>query len=79
MDCFWLVDGHAEWSTKKKINGLNGYQVYAQEADALGLTAGGLWSSFKDWPHVQLRAANSPLGVMTIVEIDQIMRERFGA
>ena len=30
VDCFWLVDGEAEWSPRKEINGLNGYQVYAR-------------------------------------------------
>ena len=59
-DCFWVVDGKAEWSTVKKVDGINGYHVYADEAEALGLTAGGHWPRFKDWPHVQLRAAGSP-------------------
>jgi peptidoglycan LD-endopeptidase CwlK len=77
-DCFWLVDGEAEWSPRKEINGLNGYQVYAEEAQAAGLTAGGLWPSFKDWPHVQLRSSSSPLQVMSLTEIDTRMKERFG-
>jgi len=25
VDCFWLLDGNAEWSTRKKVDGLNGY------------------------------------------------------
>src|SRR5512137_2618771 len=33
LDCFWLVNGKAEWSTTKLINGLNGYKVYADEAE----------------------------------------------
>ena len=79
VDCFWLVGGAAEWSTTKKINGLNGYQVYAEEAQSAGLTAGGLWSSFKDWPHVQLRSASSPLKVMSLTAIDMEMKQRFGS
>lgn len=78
VDCFWVVDGKAEWSTVKKINGLNGYQVFADEAEALGLTAGGHWARFKDWPHAQLRVAGSPTKVMTIQDIDAEMRARFG-
>jgi hypothetical protein len=78
VDCFWLVDGDAEWSPRKEINGLNGYQVYAEEAQAAGLTAGGLWPSFKDWPHVQLRSADSPRKVMSLIAIDRAMMERFG-
>lgn len=78
-DCFWLVDGKAEWSTKRLINGRNGYQVFANIAQAEGLTAGGLWSSFKDWPHVQLRKAGSPLPEMTLAQVDAEMKRRFGA
>ena len=78
-DCFWVVNGTAEWSTQKKINGVNGYHTYADRAATIGLTPGGLWRSLKDWPHVQLRSDPSPLGVFTLPEIDRRMRERFGA
>ena len=77
VDSFWVVDGRAEWSTTKKIDGLNGYQVYAEEASKLGIDAGGLWRRFKQWPHVQLRPSPSPLGAMTLVEIDAEMSRRF--
>jgi peptidoglycan LD-endopeptidase CwlK len=78
FDSFWAVNGDAEWSTTRKINGLNGYRVYAEEAAKLDLTPGGLWSSFRDWPHVQLKSARSPAAVLAITEINRIMRERFG-
>ena len=78
MDCFWLVDGDAEWSALKKINGINGYHVYADVAEDLGLNAGGHWNSFKDWPHVQLRAEGSPLRTMSWADIDREMQRRFG-
>jgi len=78
LDCFWVVDGKAEWSTLKKVNGLNGYHVYADAAETLGLTAGGHWTGFKDWPHVQLRKASSPAKVLSLQQIDMAMRERFG-
>jgi len=77
VDCFWLLDGRAEWSTTRKINGENAYRVYAQQATAVGLTAGGLWPRLKDWPHVQLRTASSP-SALGVQEIDRVMRERFG-
>jgi len=77
MDCVWIVNGAAEWSTQKKVNGLNGYRVYAQEAANLGLDAGGFWSSLKDWPHVQQPQEASPLSNMSWAEIDAAMRERF--
>jgi hypothetical protein len=77
VDSFWVVDGRAEWSTTKKVDGLNGYQVYAEEASKLGIDAGGLWTRFKDWPHVQLRPCPSPLGAMNLIEIDAEMSRRF--
>ena len=77
IDSFWVVDGRAEWSTTKKVGGINGYQVYAEEASKLGLDAGGLWRRFKDWPHVQLRPSASPLGAMSLPEIDAEMSRRF--
>ena len=78
VDCAWVVAGKTEWSAQKKLNGSNGYHVYAAQAQALGLDPGGLWKSLKDWPHVQLRAASSPLKVFSLVEIDKEMKERFG-
>jgi hypothetical protein len=79
VDCFWEVNGQAEWSTTKKVNGINGYQMYAQEAKNLGLTAGLLWPKFKDAPHVQLRADNNPRSSgLGWPQIDQAMRDRFG-
>lgn len=77
VDCFWLVDGKAEWRTKRLVNGQNGYHVYAEEASRIGVQAGGLWNSLKDWPHVQLQKFSSPLHAFSIMEIDQVMRERF--
>jgi len=79
VDCFWLVDGDAEWSTRRKINGMNGYANYADHARTLGLTAGGLWPKFKDWPHVQFRSEANPGQVFSLEEIDRQMAARFGS
>lgn len=78
VDCFWLVNNQAEWSPQKIINGLNGYRVYAEEAVKLELDPGGLWRTFKDWPHVQYRQASSPLKVFSLIEIDKRMEQKFG-
>jgi hypothetical protein len=79
VDCFWVVNGQAEWSTKRLVNGRNGYAVYADAARALGLTAGGFFTSLKDWPHVQLRTAGSPLGAgMSLAQVDAFMKQHFG-
>ena len=78
LDCFWVVDGEAEWSTQKLVDGLNGFRVYADEARDIGLTAGGHWKRFKDWPHVQLRATSNVGDAMSVQEIDAEMARRFG-
>jgi len=78
LDVFWVVDGKAEWSTQKLVNGVNGYRVYADEAEAVGLTAGGHWTKLKDWPHVQHRSASNVGRVVSLLEIDSQMKARFG-
>jgi len=79
VDSVWVVNGRSEWSASKKIDGKNGYQVYAAEAEKLGLTAGGLWKSLKDWPHVQLRKASSPLAFFKIQQINERMKELYSS
>jgi len=78
LDSFWLLDGKAEWSTKKLVRGQNAYHVYADEAESLGLTAGGHWKKLKDWPHVQLRPEQSPATKLSILQINAAMQTRFG-
>jgi peptidoglycan LD-endopeptidase CwlK len=78
VDCFWLLAGKAEWSTTKKVGGFNAYKVYADEAEHLGLVAGGHWAKLKDWPHVQLRPDASPARTLSAAEIDAAMKAKFG-
>lgn len=78
LDCFWVVDGKAEWSVKRLVNDQNGFKVYANKAKEMGLNAGGFWSSIKDWPHVQFRKAPSPLPLFSLQEIDGRMKELYG-
>jgi LAS superfamily LD-carboxypeptidase LdcB len=79
LDCVWLVNGNENWSLTLLVNGKNGFSVYADEAQKLGLTAGGHWTTLKDWPHVQFRASNSPLSVYNLKQINDIMKTRFEA
>jgi peptidoglycan L-alanyl-D-glutamate endopeptidase CwlK len=77
VDCFWLVNNKANWSTQKLINGVNGYHVYTEEAVKVGLHPGGIWKK-KDWPHVQIRHKDtSVLDVMSIMKINDTMEQRF--
>ena len=77
VDCFWLLDNKAEWSTRKQVNGVNGYANYAATASAMGLNAGGFWSSLKDWPHVQLRKESHPGKIYSLQEINNEMEKHF--
>jgi hypothetical protein len=79
IDCMWVVDGRAQWSVNRKVDGLNGYRHYTEIAAGLGLTPGGTWKRFKDWPHIQLRVDNSPAECMSIIRIDAEMKDRFGS
>ena len=67
LDCFWLDGGKASWQGA-------GYDVYREEAAALGLTTIS-W----EHDHVQLRPEGSPLQVFSIVDIDLRMQARFGS
>jgi hypothetical protein len=73
VDCYWLSRGKAIWSDKTKVRKVNGYRVYAKEADALGLTNLG---KIGDWVHVQSSSAGSPPGSWT--EINARMKQRWG-
>lgn len=70
IDCFALVNGKAEWRNSAKE-----YKVYANEAKALGLTAGYFWPTV-DAVHVQLRSA-SIMSVFTWAQLDKLAQERF--
>ncbi|NAS30672.1 hypothetical protein GTQ40_06790 [Flavobacteriaceae bacterium R38] len=78
VDCYWRINRRAEWSPEYfNSKGLNGYMVYAACAKKEGLTAGGFWKNFKDWPHVQESSANNPLKTYSYQEIDEIMESKF--
>jgi peptidoglycan LD-endopeptidase CwlK len=81
VDCFWNRDDRAEWSSRKKVllpdgTHTNGYHMYARMSTKHGLNAGGFWSSFKDWPHIQFRSQRLS-SFYTIQEIDRHMQESF--
>jgi peptidoglycan L-alanyl-D-glutamate endopeptidase CwlK len=79
IDCFWVINGIAEWSTNRLVDGVNGYRMYAASAKNAELHAGGTLSSFKNWPHVQARKAGSPVAEgLTVQQIDVEMKKRFG-
>jgi len=74
VDCFWSLDGSAVWDAEGRLNGQNGYKVYARKAADLGLVC--LGPSIGDWVHVQAHR-RAVIGQMTILEIDAAMGARF--
>jgi len=77
IDCYWLLDGKAEWSLDKTVDGINGYKLYTNIAKDTGLIAGGNWDKFKDYPHVQLKKG-SPLDYYPFTYINNRMRRLYG-
>jgi peptidoglycan LD-endopeptidase CwlK len=78
VDCFWFANGEAVWDIKKRVNGVKGYDIYAQEAKKIELESGHFWQPFQDTYHVQQRPDPSPLALYSYQKIDQIMKQRFG-
>ncbi len=73
IDCYWLVDGRAEWGAQAVHDGINGYKVYEQTAESFGLRS---LASMGDAVHIQKPQESSPKS-LSLVEIDQAMRERW--
>ncbi|MCY7360397.1 MAG: M15 family metallopeptidase [Rudanella sp.] len=47
IDCIWIVDGKS-LDEKTLVNGINGFNIYANEVQKLHLEAGLFWASFAD-------------------------------
>jgi len=78
IDCYWDADPkpglQLNWDVNAKVNGLNGWRVWAEEATRAGLVAAGPW--FGDWPHVQDTKQSKP--PYSWPELDRLMKARFG-
>ncbi|GAB5387105.1 MAG: hypothetical protein Alpg2KO_00730 [Alphaproteobacteria bacterium] len=70
VDCFCMINGEAEWSSKF-------YTPYANAARAAGLNAGHFWPRFKDSVHIQ-QANDRVLDRYSWPELDRRMRNGFG-
>ena len=79
-DSFWQVDGRASWSMSQTIDTVNGpqngYRLYAEIAEAMGLFSGGIkWGN--DWPHVHKSEFSSPSKMYSLEQIDDKMKCKF--
>ena len=81
LDCYWYLDGEAEWSIRKKVEisdsrKINGYRLFGEQAIAAGATSGGFWSDLLAWPHIQKRPKPTD-HYYSWEEIDSEMQCRF--
>lgn len=87
LDCFWTVNGKAEWSLEPTIevkgtdkNGIeyngqfNGYGLYATIARGYGLTPGYFWK-MRDAVHIQSSSISAPRSMYSWEEIDEMCRK----
>lgn len=77
LDCAWRVNDKIVWDLNTRIDNINGYTIYAEEAKKIGLDCGFYWKSFIDASHVQLRPDDSPLSIYTLQEINDEMYLRY--
>ena len=71
LDCYLKIDGGIEWGEHE------GYNVYGEVAEELGLMWGGNWS-LKDFGHVQVRSM-SPLSHFTSwIELSSALERKYG-
>lgn len=75
LDCYWLVDGVAEWDADATHHGVQGYRVYAEEAEAVGLRS---LASVGDAVHIQKPSEGSP-SHLGLPLIDASMRKRWAS
>jgi len=64
FDCAPWVDGKVDWDTHNPV-----WKQIGEFAHDHKLNWGGNWISFKDYPHIQLRKGDTPIGMFTMDEI----------
>lgn len=63
------VDGVPVENGKALWNNTEQYKIYGEEAKKLGLIWAGDWTSFQEFPHVQLRDFSNPFDVFSTNQI----------
>jgi len=76
IDCCWIVGDNPVWDLDTKINGVNGFEIYANEAKKLGLESGLFWN-IKDATHVQMRNTGNPEDLFSLQYINDLMASQF--
>lgn len=77
VDCAWILDGQICWDNENLYQGINGYEVLAQEAKRLHIYSGHDWTNLRDSGHLQANEHASPLAIYNLEEIDELMKEYY--
>jgi len=77
VDCAWLIGDKLCWDNKFLFNGINGYEILANEAERLNICSGHSWTTLKDSCHLQANFA-TPSQMFSWKEINNTMEKRFG-
>lgn len=69
FDCVPLVGGKPDWNNKVL------WDVYGKAVRKAGLVWAGDWTTFKEYPHAQLRQGSNPLRVFKAEDIYNILKK----
>jgi len=69
FDAAPLVSGDCMWNTRHSH-----WNIYGEIASSKGLIWGGRWTTFKDYPHVQLNNKKNPIRTFTPDQLRQILK-----
>ena len=72
FDAVPLIDGKAAWDYKENKEQ---WEEYGRAVRQVGMNWGGDWSSFKDYPHAQLRSGSNPLKYYPPSKIRAMLKE----
>lgn len=73
MDCYLRIDGTIEWDGEHE-----GYAVYGEVAEGLGMTWGGVWTKPNDPGHVQMPPMKPSLYFDTLSSMSSALERKFG-
>ena len=72
FDAVPLIDGKAAWDYSENKEQ---WEEYGKAVRQVGMNWGGDWTSFKDYPHAQLRKGGNPLRYYSPDKITQILQD----
>lgn len=75
FDCVPLVGGKPDWDWQREKGDMEEWLIYGKAVRKAGLVWAGDWTTFKEFPHAQLRQGSNPLKVFPATEIYNILKK----